>query len=281
MNTTADKRNRSPVARVSCMLDSLEIYLHRLCTRSRFFTRKNWQYCCLLSGQLSFLCAFMVLVAAGFLPPMKPTWSAERVHEHYFSHKEGVRASVPLLLLSGGFYLPFSALLSKHLRQIPGVDPILPDLQLAAGAASIFSIMVPASFLGLITFRDYGPELTLLISDQFWLNFFLPWPTFLIQAWTVAWAAFADTSAKPVFSKTVGLINFVVPFFYLSLTGVHVQHEGPYAWSGALTFWVAAVAFGVQIGADTNCLFQRIRAMPDDDCAIEEEEEEAQGIAGP
>lgn len=242
---------------------SLESSLDSLCIKSRLFTPKNWQYCCVLSGILSFLLAFFVLVAADMLPPMAATWDADRVHKHYLSNVTGIRASVPLLLISAGLFIPFSALISKQMGRITNVDPILCQLQLAACAASIFSFMIPATILGLIVFRDYGPELTLMINDQFWLNFFLPWPCFWIQSWTTAWAIFADNSPNPVFPKIMGLVNFVVPLTFTSLSGVHTAHRGPYAWNGALTFWLPAVAFGAQVGTDAMCLLTNIRAKSD------------------
>ncbi|SMQ49380.1 unnamed protein product [Zymoseptoria tritici ST99CH_3D7] len=237
---------------------SIESILCRCCARSRLFSARNWEYGCLLSGLLSFLLAFFVLVAAGFLPPLSPHLTGEELQAHYFAHKKGMHASVPLLLLSGGLYLPYAALLCKQLRQIPNLDPIVPDLQLAAAAASIFSVMVPATFFGMTVFREYGPELTRFISDLLWLSFFCPWPTFWIQSWTIAWAAFSDNSQAPMFPKTAALINFCVPLTYFSFFGIHIEHSGPYAWNGALTFWLPAVAFGLQVGTDCYYMHKNI-----------------------
>ncbi|KAK5129079.1 hypothetical protein LTR08_003923 [Meristemomyces frigidus] len=245
--------------------DSLETLLQRCCIRSQLFSTKNWQYACLFSGLLGFLMAFFVLVAAGFLPPLSPTLTGEQLQAHYFAHKKGMQASVPLLLISGGLYLPYAALLCKQLRQIPNIDPIIPDLQLAAAAAGVFSFMVPATFFGLTVFRDYGPELTRLISDLLWLNFFLPWPTFWIQSWTIAWAAFSDNSQNPLFPKTAALVNFCAPLTYFSFCGIQIQYTGPYAWNGALTFWLPAIAFGAQIGMDCYYMFKNIKNMPNED----------------
>jgi len=249
---------RSTDDMLSQALASLEKFLQHQCLRSHFFSTKNWQYACLLSGLLSFLMAFFVLVAAGFLPPLSPSLTGEQLQAHYFAHQKGMHATVPLLLLSGGLYLPYGALLCKQLRQIPKIDPIIPDLQLAATAAGIFSVMVPAIFFGLTVFRDYGPELTRLISDLLWLSFFCPWPTFWIQSWTIAWAAFSDDSQYPLFPKTAALVNFCVPLTYFSFFGIHVEHSGPYAWNGALTFWLPAVAFGIQVGMDCYYMFRNI-----------------------
>jgi hypothetical protein len=255
---------------LSRALDSLEHFLHRQCLRSKFFNTKNWEYACLVSGLLSFLMAFFVLVAAGFLPPLSPTLTGEQLQAHYFAHKKGMHASVPLLLISGGLYLPYGALLCKQLRQIPNIDPIIPDLQLAAVAASIFSVMVPATFFGMTVFRDYGPELTRFLSDLLWLSFFCPWPTFWVQSWTIAWAAFSDNSEDPIFPKTAALVNFCVPLTYFSFFGIHIEYTGPYAWDGALTFWLPAVAFGIQVGMDCHYMFKNIRRTSKETCQTPE-----------
>ncbi|KAK5166033.1 uncharacterized protein LTR77_008294 [Saxophila tyrrhenica] len=246
-------------------LAPLELYLQRFCKRSRLFTTKNWQYGCLLSGMLSFMLAFLNLVAADFLPPLSPTRDAEFVHNFYHSNKAGMHATVPMLLISGGLYIPYSALISRQLRRIPNLDPMIPDLQFGAAVAGIAcSFMTPALFCGMTVFRDYSPELTLLISDQLWLSLFEPWTTFWVQGWAIAWAIFSDDSPNPIFPKIAGLVNFAVPFAYFSFVGIHIVYSGPYAWNGALTFWFPAVAFGLQVGMDCYYMFWNIWNMADE-----------------
>ncbi|KAI9925325.1 hypothetical protein ASPWEDRAFT_176848 [Aspergillus wentii DTO 134E9] len=77
----------------------------------------------------------------------------------------------------------------------------LPHLQFACAAASIVDFMPTATCLAMLTFRDYGPQLTQLINDAMWMTLFRPWPTFWLQWWTISWAVLGDKSPDPIFPK--------------------------------------------------------------------------------
>ncbi|GKZ36715.1 hypothetical protein AbraIFM66950_007890 [Aspergillus brasiliensis] len=107
-----------------------------------------------------------------------------------------------------------------------------------------------STFLGLATFRDYGPELTLLLSDMHWITFLMQWPPFWIQSWSMAWAILSDRSPNPAFPKSLGVVNFVAALALSSATALHLYHHGPYAWNGALTFWFGFGLYVAQVGLD-------------------------------
>ncbi|KAJ6035888.1 hypothetical protein N7540_000167 [Penicillium herquei] len=194
------------------------------------------------------------------ISPIPPSWNAEQVHEHYFHHKTGCRAGSSLLLIAGILWLPWSALITKQMRQIENVDPIVCDLQLVAAAAGTFTFILPAIFLALITYRDYGPELTLLLSDLFWVTSVIQWPTFWLQSWCIAWAVLADKSPYPKMPKVVRIINFITGLSFTMATGLHTVYHGPFAWDGALTYWVPLGLFGVEMGIDCFFLIRNINA---------------------
>lgn len=126
------------------------------------------------------------------------------------------------------------------------------------------NLIIPATLLSLITFRDWNAEIVLLLSDVLWISTSFPWTVFWIQYWTVAWAIFADKSPKLTFSKWLGLLNFVAPFTFDSTTGVHMHHHGPYAWSGASSFWFLMVGGCLQVVVDAICTFKNTRPLPDE-----------------
>jgi hypothetical protein len=126
------------------------------------------------------------------------------------------------------------------------------------------NLIIPATLLSLITFRDWNAEIVLLLSDVLWISTSFPWTVFWIQYWTVAWAIFADKSPKLTFSKWLGLLNFVAPFTFDSTTGVHMHHHGPYAWSGASSFWFLMVGGCLQVVVDAICMFKNTRPLPDE-----------------
>ncbi|KAH8696256.1 hypothetical protein BGW36DRAFT_380564 [Talaromyces proteolyticus] len=236
----------------------------------KLYNSKNWQYLCVLSGQLAGISYILSFVAIGGLPPVPSYWDADRVHEHYFKHENGCKAAAILLIMAGAFYLPWVAVISKHMRQIPNVDPILCDLQLVSGAVGFCTIFtVPGVILATLISRDYGPELTLLLSDLFWTMNNITWPAFWIQNWTLAWAVFADKSPNPIFPKVVGVVNVAAPVGGSLASGIHMQFYGPMARNGALAFWLPLGLFSVAYAADTLTLLWNIWTEPDMDAESE------------
>lgn len=244
------------------IFEKTETKLHEICLRrNNILNEKNWQYLCVISGQLWGLSILLAMVAASMFPPPSPTWDANYIHQHYFSHKTGTEAAAVLLILAGGFYMPFGAVISKQMRLIKNVDPILCDLQLISCGSTAFSFIMPGIFLSLITFCDYGPETTQLLNDLFWLGLLIQWPTLWIQNWTLAWAILGDRSDKPRFPKLVGILNVFAPIAFAGATGLHTQLRGPFAWNGAFAFWIPVATLGIQLSADCVCLVRNIRRM--------------------
>ncbi|KAJ5614877.1 hypothetical protein N7528_008531 [Penicillium herquei] len=227
------------------------------------FTNRRWMCCGVLAGSLSGLCLLLGLVAAMLLPPVRPSQDAITVHDFYHHHRAGCAAGALLLMVSGFLYVPYAAVISHQMRLIPTLDPAIPSLQLAISTASVLGFVVPAFFLAVITFRDYGAELTLLLSDLFWITLVFPWIPFWIQGWTIAWASFSDSSDNPIFPKSMGLVNFIAPLFLASSSGVHVKTTGLYAWDSHLVWIGALVAIGVQYWTDTTILWHNIRHRPE------------------
>lgn len=231
----------------------------RISVWQRILTIRNWQYCCILSGILAALFLLLGMIACGGFPPIPPSWEAERVYEHFHAHRTGTAAGGALMVISGGLFLPWGALLSYKMRRIPSVEPVLCDLVLASTAASVFGFILPGFFLCLTVFRDYGPTLTLFLSDIFWLLIIGQWPTLWIQSWTLAWAILSDQSPEPVFSKYLGIWNVITPFVLAFAAGIHTKYHGVWAWNGALGFWCPFAFFGIQMGMEILCILKNIK----------------------
>lgn len=218
-----------------------------------FLTIRRWDYCAIAGGGLTAVCILIGFATSGNIPPTRPWWDAETVHEHYWSHVKGTQVGAIFMMMSSGFYMVFSAAIARQLRQIPDIDPILPDLQLAAGAASCCPLIVSSALMSLLTFRDYGPQLTQFINDFMLLGFLLSWPIFWVQMWTTSWAVLSDKKAQPVLPKSVALINLAAPVVFALGAGSHIHHTGPMPWNGGLVFWPTFVFFRMQVTGD--CLF--------------------------
>ncbi|KAJ5245787.1 hypothetical protein N7489_005883 [Penicillium chrysogenum] len=226
-------------------------------------TTRRWEYLAVICGILCALFFLIALAISGNIPPTAPWWDAKRVHDHYWAHVKGTEASSIFVMVSGALYVVYSAVLARQIRKIPETNPIIADLQLASAAASFCGFMIAAIAMGLLTFRDYGPELTQLLNDIFWMATLLSWPIFLVQMWTVAWAIFSDKSPNPVLPRSMGVVNLVTPIVFALGSGVHIHHTGPMAWNGGLVFWPSLVFFGLQINIDFWYMWKNLQATCD------------------
>ncbi|KAJ5162617.1 uncharacterized protein N7500_004447 [Penicillium coprophilum] len=222
-------------------------------------TTKRWESIAIACGSLCIIFFVIALAGSGNIPPTAPWWDARRVETHYRHHIKGAQAGSIFIMVAGALYLVYAAALTRQIRKIPEIDPILSDLQLASAAASFSAFMLAAIAMGLLNFRDYGPELTQLLNDILYMAMFLVWPIFLVQGWTVAWAIFSDKRPNPILPRSMGLINIVAPIVYSLASGIHMHHTGPMAWNGGIAFWPGVVFFGLQVNVDLWYMWKNIQ----------------------
>ncbi|KAH8807538.1 hypothetical protein F5884DRAFT_880682, partial [Xylogone sp. PMI_703] len=163
------------------------------------------------------------------------------------------------MIFSGMFYLPYTVLMSIQMDRIPGIPRGLSLLQVASGAASIFTFSLPAMVLALAAYRPERPaEMTQLLNDMFWLFAIMPWPTFVTQNWAFACAILLDTRPQPLLPKYMALLNVIAPISFAPSLGLHFVKSGVVAWNGGLGFWTPGVAFSIQFLLDAYCLYRAI-----------------------
>jgi len=199
-------------------------------------------------------------VAADFVAPIKPWWGAEQTAHHYKIHRDRTRAGGAILVVSGMFYLPFSAVISNQMRRIPNLHYMIHQLQLASAAAGVWTFILPGIILSATSFRvDRPDEITYMFSDFFWICAFMPWPTFMAQNFAFSYAIIIDPRKKPLFPKELAIVNMIVPILFTPAIGIHCTTTGAVAFNGGMTFWVPGVTFCLQLVIDSWYLFVSIR----------------------
>ncbi|QLI70017.1 uncharacterized protein G6M90_00g066490 [Metarhizium brunneum] len=159
------------------------------------------------------------------------------------------------------FYLPMTAAISDQIRQITGIYDAVRNIQLAAGAAGAFAIVMPGVTLAVASYRlDRPIETTQLLNDLFWMLLLIPWPIFMAQSFSLAYAILVDSRAKPPFPKPIALVNILVPITYIPSIAVHCVKTGPVAWNGVVSFWIPIISFGIQVMVDCTCLMRAAAA---------------------
>ncbi|TPX06772.1 uncharacterized protein E0L32_002268 [Thyridium curvatum] len=225
-----------------------------------FLKPRNLHYACALSGPIAGGFFISCFIASGFLPPMRPWWSAERSLEHYQAHLTGMHVGSALMMFAGAFFIPFYCVVADQMQRMPNMPWILPQLQLASGTASTIGFFLPGMQLAVAAFRrDREPALLELANDSFWIFAIMPFSSFFPLCWSWAYAILLDTREKPLYPKYMAIGNFIVPFMFLWSAAIHATHSGPFAWNGGFGFWTPLGVFGLLFVGDTYFLLKAIQ----------------------
>lgn len=225
-------------------------------------------------GPIAQLLFFLFLPASLLLPPISPSLTPEATANHYRQNETGMKGGVSLLVLTGLFWPIFTAGISRQLARIPGINPTVLWAQLASGSIGGISLMVPSIFFASTIYRlDRDPVLTQLLSDTAWFAFAMPFPPFIAQDLAISYAILSDRRPEPLFPHWLAWVNTGLTIGFYPALGVHCVHRGPLAWNGALSFWVGAVAFSIQVGLLVFYLL-KVVGRPDKDCSASEQSDD-------
>ncbi len=219
-----------------------------------------FQRLCAWSGLICVGMFFGAFALAGFIPPLSPSLSAVEVATHYQTHTLGIRIGAGVMLISGMFYAIFTGLISAQMQRIPGVHRTVVYSQLAAGAFGCLTFLVPAMMFAVTAFRpDRAPEMTQQLNDMSWIFLVMPWPPFMAQNFSFAFAILCDKREKPLFPRWLAYVNIWAPIVFTPALALPFFKTGPLAWSGLFVIWIPAFVFIFQFVANTSQLLKAVR----------------------
>jgi hypothetical protein len=222
---------------------------------------------CASCGYLFVALFFAALLICHWIPPMAPSWPAQRVAAFYVDHANSIRTGLVLMLAGAVVTAPFVAALSSFIRRI---DPRLAPLaatQLVCGAANVAAIFVPVLLFTATAYRpDRSPDITMALNDLGWIVLVMNAFPAIGQAVVVGVAILADKRPVPLLPRWSAYLNFWMAFLFAPSCLLTFFKTGPFAWNGILSFWVAAGAFGTWFLVMTY-LMVRAAARVDDDRA--------------
>lgn len=203
------------------------------------------QRVCAWSGVVSVVLFFAAFLLAGFIPPPGPYMPMAEVVAMYQQHATGIRLGMGLMLLSSGFYIPFSGVISIQMKRIEGDEtPLLTYIQLAAGTFSAITYFLPALLFIVTSFRpERSPELTYLMNDLSFIVLIIPLSPFLIQYFAIGFAILGDKRPQAIFPRWLAFYNFWAAISFLTALFLPFFKSGPFAWNGFLVFWLPATLF--------------------------------------
>jgi hypothetical protein len=199
------------------------------------------------------------LLFPGFMPPMSPTMSAERVAAFYRENQSGVRYSMILFNWFCVCLIPILILIVMQIRRMAHRTPVFSYCMLGcvAGGPTLFLIADVCWLLA--AFRpERNPELTQLFNDFAWITFTSQVPFLIGQSVILALAIYFDDPSRPVFKRWVAHFNLLVAAALVPAAFAGLVLSGPVAWDGTLSFWLKNVCIAVWIVVMTVVLGQAI-----------------------
>jgi len=200
------------------------------------------QLICARCGLAFCLLALFPFVAAGLIPPVSEHLTAAQVVHHYAAHRTLIRLGLVIGLFLSGLLLPFFGVITVQLRRIERNNPVLAMTQLCAGAVTFMVVLLPLLVLLAAALRpDRAPQTTLALNDLGWILLVVPVTSVIVQALCIGFAVLGDNSEQPVFPRWVAHVCFLDVLLSLPAVLCVFFTTGPFAWQGAVTFYLPAV----------------------------------------
>jgi hypothetical protein len=195
---------------------------------------------------LFLLIAFLTF--PGFFPPMSPTMSAQQVADFYREHASETRFSMVTFNIFGIMLLPFYSVIVVQMQRMSTPSKVLGYCYLTA-AVSGATVFAMADIMWLLAaFRpDRNPELVQLLNDMAWMIFVAPVGMIFVQNLCLAFAVFLDSGERPILPRWVAPFSLVIAAAIAPAAGASVVTTGPFAWNGAVSFWLRLVALSLYV----------------------------------
>ncbi|MBK3572879.1 hypothetical protein JHN63_03375 [Streptomyces sp. MBT65] len=218
------------------------------------------------------LLGFAVAFSVGHLiTPMDPTENAQGVVEFLTDHQTGILACAAIMVLVVPFEYPFVVVTSMQMRRIEGGWGLLSMIQLLTGVVAPIGFFFPIAILAAAAYRpeSHSPDVLYAMSDIYWLMLVGNACIFVLQVWSIGYAALVDDRAKPVFPRWFGYLNLVLGVLLIPGAFVFLTKTGPFAWNGLLANVLPTVVYFIWKIATPIVLLR----------AVKSEEEEAAATA--
>lgn len=197
---------------------------------------------------------------AQFMPPPSPSLDAAAIASFYAESGTAIRIGLVITMISSGFFLPWTAVLTVQMARMQRSSPVLPVIQAVGGGVVVLIVLLPVVFWLAAAFRvDRAPELVQLLNDLGWIMLVATFPAPLMQLFSIGIATLSDGSAQPVFPRWSGYFNLWMGTLFIPGALIVFFKSGPFAWSGLIGFWVPVAAFALWFVVMTPVLLGAIR----------------------
>lgn len=202
---------------------------------------------------------------ARLMPPPSPGLTQAGIVAFIHDHASNIRIAMVLLALTLGTASLSSGLIVVQMRRMSGPGPVLAYAYLAALAVAALPGCLFCGFMfALAAFRpDRDPRLLVLLYDMGLLSFVGSLGCFVVQYLVFAAAIFLDK--RDIFPKWLAYMSIWGLVTELVAAPCWIFRTGPYAWNGAIAFYLGTIIFVVWEICLVVLLYKTIKRQPADE----------------
>lgn len=187
---------------------------------------------------------------ANMFPPLSPTVPTTEVATYYRDHQTGLIAGGIFIMISAAFFPAFAGAIATFMKRIEGaISPLTYTFIMLSSVLSITIFMCGVYFTAAAYRPDFSDEALHSLSDLAFFMFLLPAIIVFVQLAVVGAAILSDQRAQPILPRWAGYINLWTAVLTLPGGAVGLFKVGPFAWNGAIAFWLAMVVAGIWFNA--------------------------------
>ena len=224
------------------------------------------QLLCAHSGiAFALLLGLGIFGIAGWMPLVDPAWDAATLSQMFQDNQTRIRIGATVMAMGAVFWWSFAAAIAMQMKRIEGSVHPLAYVQMAASSGGIIALLIPAYMWLALAYRPEttSPETLQLINDFAWLTFIGMFPPGVLQNLALGICILSDKSDKPVYPRWFAYVCFWAAAGFLPTALLPFFHGGPFAWNGAIGFWIPATAFFGWIVLAWWATVRAIRQQPD------------------
>lgn len=211
----------------------------------------------LLGGTLMFIGVWPLM---HIFPPFPPTLSPAEVAARYRDNATGFLAGGILVMMASVLVMPFVGVITTFMKKIEGEHSPLTWGFLAISAATWTTVFIVGLTFSLAAFRlDASDETIRTFSDYNFFMLVVPGFLFCGQVAFFGAAILADGRKPPVLPRWLGYLQLWVCVLSLPALIVPLFKTGPFAWNGALGFWLPTFAFGAWMAGTVWAMLDAVK----------------------
>lgn len=206
-------------------------------------------------------------VVAGYIPAPPQDWTAAEITAKYTDQNTAVKVGMVGTLFCAPLYFVWSSLVSRVMQRIEGPSGVLSNVELLGGATTtVVAQLFPACWLAAAFRIDARtPQDVQLMHDLGWMFFNMTFVVTLVQMVALGTAVLVDPRRRPLFPRWVGWFSYGTAATFLCVLLMPFVLDGPFAWNGLLTYWLALSAYFAWAAVAMSLMFPAIRRIADED----------------